>query len=114
MLNLKHSRDTLKGPKLRIIGVEEETTQVEGTENIFNKIVEGNFPNLKKELHIKVQEAGRTSNKLNWKRKSQCHIIIRTVNMLNKAKTLKFAREKDQVTYKCRPIRITPDFPMET
>ena len=29
-------------------------------------------------------------------------------------KTLKVAREKGQITYKCRPIRITPDFSTET
>jgi hypothetical protein len=28
-------------------------------------------------------------------------------------KTLKVAREKGQITYKCRPIRITPDFSTE-
>ena len=34
---------------------EEEETQVKGRENIFNKIIEENFPNLKKEMLIKVQ-----------------------------------------------------------
>ena len=34
--------------KSLIIGIEEgEETQVKGTENIFNKIIEENFPNLK-------------------------------------------------------------------
>jgi len=31
--------------------------QIKGTENIFNKIIEENALNLKKELSIKVQEA---------------------------------------------------------
>ena len=40
---------------LRIIGIEE--VQLKGTENIFNKNIEENFPNLKKDMPMKVQEA---------------------------------------------------------
>ena len=44
--------------KLWIIEVEEgEETQTKGTENIFNKTIEENFPNLKKVVPIKAQEA---------------------------------------------------------
>jgi hypothetical protein len=42
--------------------------------------MEENFPNLKKNMAIKVQEAYRTPNKWNQKRKSSCHIIIKTQN----------------------------------
>ena len=55
-----------KKPNIRIIGVEEgEKLQTKGPENIFNKITEENFPNLKKDIPMKVQEAYRTSNRLN-------------------------------------------------
>ena len=38
----------MKRTNLRIIGIEEgEEIQLKGTENIFNKIIEENFPNLK-------------------------------------------------------------------
>jgi hypothetical protein len=47
---------------------------------------------------------------VNQKRNSSRHIIIRTTNALNKERILKAVREKGQVTYKGRPIRITPDF----
>ena len=41
----------MKRPNLRIIGVEEEERlQLKGTENIFNKIMERNFPILKKDI----------------------------------------------------------------
>ncbi|ERE82006.1 GTPase IMAP family member 3-like protein [Cricetulus griseus] len=50
--------DTMKRPNLRIIGIEEcEETQLEGAENIFNKIIEENFHNLKKDMTMKVKEA---------------------------------------------------------
>ena len=59
-------------------------------------------------MAIKVQEAYRIPNKWNKKRKSSCHIIIKTLNPQNKGMLLNYAREMNQVTYKCRPIRITP------
>jgi hypothetical protein len=45
---------------------------------------------------------------LDQKRKAHCHIIIKALNLQNKENILKAAREKDQVAYKGRPIRITP------
>jgi zona occludens toxin (predicted ATPase) len=47
---------------------------------------------------------------LDQKRNSSCHIIIRTPNVQSKERILKAVREKGQITYKGRPIRITPDF----
>ena len=41
----------MRRPNLRIIGVDEnEDFQIKGSVNIFNKIIEENFPNLKKEM----------------------------------------------------------------
>ena len=98
----------MRRPNLRIIGVDEnEDFQLKGPKNIFNKIVEENFPNLKKEIHLNIQEAYRTSNRLDQKRNSSRHITIRTTNALNKDRILKTVRVKDQVTYKGRTIRIT-------
>jgi hypothetical protein len=39
---------------------------------------------------------------------------MRTTNTLNKDRILKAVRENGQVTYKGRPIRITPEFSTET
>ena len=53
----------MEGPNLRIIRIQEnKDSQFEGSENVFNKIIEENFPNLKKEMAVKVQEAYRTPN----------------------------------------------------
>jgi hypothetical protein len=61
----------MKRPNLRITGIKEnEDSQLKGPENVFNKITEENFPNLKKEMAIKVKEAYRTPNKWDQKRKS--------------------------------------------
>jgi hypothetical protein len=53
-------------------------------------------------------------NRLDQKGNSFLYIIIRTTNVLNKDRILKALREKGQVPYKGRPIRITPDFSPET
>ena len=63
---------------------------------------------------MNIQEVYRTRNRLDQKRNSSCHIIIKTPNAQNKERILKAVREKGQVTYKGRPIRITPDFSPET
>jgi hypothetical protein len=51
---------------------------------------------------------------LGQKRNSSCHIIVKTQNAQNKERILKAIREKGQVTYKGRAIRITPDFSPES
>ena len=70
---------------LRIIGIEQsEDSQLKGPVKIFNKIVEENFPNLKKEMPIDIQEAYRTQNRLDQERNFSSNIIIKTPNALNK------------------------------
>jgi hypothetical protein len=42
----------MKRQNLRIIGIEENAdSQLKGPENVFNKIIEENFPNLNKEIN---------------------------------------------------------------
>jgi hypothetical protein len=65
-------------------------------------------------MPINIQDAYRTPNRMDQKRDSSHHIIIQTSNALNKDRILKAVREKGQVTYKGRPIRITLDFSIET
>jgi hypothetical protein len=57
-------------------------------------------------MPMNIQDTYRTPNRLDQKRNSSWNIIIRTTNALNKDRILKAVREKDQVTYKGRPIRI--------
>jgi hypothetical protein len=66
--NIQQIQDPIRRPNLRIIVIEEsEDSQLKGPVNIFNKIIEENFPNLKKEMSVNIQEAYRTMN--NWIRK---------------------------------------------
>jgi hypothetical protein len=61
----------MRRPNLWIIGVDKnEDFQLKRPANIFNKIIEENFPNLKKEMPMNIQEAYRTPNRMDQKRNS--------------------------------------------
>jgi chromosome segregation ATPase len=54
--NIQEIQDTMRRPNLHIIGVNEnEDFQLKGPANIFNKIIEENFPNLKKEMPMNIR-----------------------------------------------------------
>ena len=81
-----------------------------------------NFPNLK-ETDIKIQEEQRAPNKLNPKRPTPRHTIIKMAKVKerilkakvkDKERILKAAREKQSVNYKGTPIRLPADFSSET
>ena len=73
-----------------------------------------NFPNLAKEIDFQeVQEAQRGPKKLDPSRNTSRHIIITLPKVKNKEGILEAAREKDTVTYKGVPIRLSTDFSKE-
>ena len=92
----------------------EREEEEQETENLFEKIIKQHFPNLAKEIDIQVQEAQRVPKKLDPKRTTLQHIIIKMAKVKNKEKILKVAREKQRVTYKGVPIRLSADFSKET
>ena len=74
-----------------------------------------NFPNLAKEIDFQeVQEAQRVPKKLDPRKHTPRHIIIILPKIKDKERILKAAREKDTVTYKGVPIRLSADFSKET
>jgi hypothetical protein len=53
--NIQEIQDKMRRPNLQIIGVDEnEDFQLNGPANIFNKIIEENVPNLKKEMLMNI------------------------------------------------------------
>jgi hypothetical protein len=77
--NIQEVQDTMRRPNQKIIGIEEsEDFQIKEPVNIFNKIIEENFPNLKKEMPMNIQEVYRSPNRLDQKRSSFCDIIVKT------------------------------------
>ena len=67
-----------------------------------------------KEIDIQIQEAQRVSTKWDPKRTTPRHIIIKMPKVKDKERILKAATEKERVTYKGIPIRLSADFSKET
>ena len=63
---------------------------------------------------MQVQEAQRVPNKMDAKRLTPRHIIIKMPKVNDKEKILQAAREKQLVTYRVVPIRLSADFSKET
>ena len=74
-----------------------------------------NFPNLAKEIDFQeVQETQKDPKKLDPSKYTPRHIIITLPQMKDKERVLKVAREKERVTHKGDPIRLSADFSKET
>ena len=70
-----------------------------------------NFPNLSKEIDFQeVQEAQRVPKKLDSRKHTLRYLIITLSNIKDKERIFKVAREKEAVTYKGVPIRLSADF----
>ena len=82
--------------------------------NLFGKIMKENFLNLVKEIDMQVQETQRVPNKMDAKRLTLRHIIIKIPKLKDKERILKAAREKQLVTHRGIPIRLSADFSEET
>ena len=112
---LRNLQDSLKRSNIRIIGMPEGEEEEQIIENLFEQIMKENFPNLAKEIDFQeVQEAQRVPKKLDPRRNTPRHIIITLAKMKEKERILEAAREKDTVTYKGVPIRLSADFSKET
>ena len=91
--SLRDLWDNIKHTNIRIIGVPEEE-QKKGTEKIFEEFIVENFPNMGKEIVNQVQEAQRVPYRINPRRNTPRHILIKLSKIKYKEKILKEAREK--------------------
>ena len=62
-----------------------------------------------KEIFTQVQETQRVPNRINPWQNTPRHILIKLTKIKHKEQILKAAREKQQITHKGIPIRITAD-----
>ena len=67
-----------------------------------------------KEIANQVQKVQRVPYRINLRRNTPRHILIRVTKIKFKEKILKTAREKQQITYKGIPIRLSAGFSAET
>ena len=85
--------DNIKGTNIQIIRVPEEEKE-KRTEKIFEEIIVENFPNMGKEIVNQVQEAQRVPYRINPKRNTTRHIVIKLSKIKYKEKILKATKEK--------------------
>ena len=110
--NLRDLWDNVKRPNIRIIGIPEDKKK--GHEKILEDIIAENFPKMGKEIATQLQETQRVPNRINPRRNTPRHILIKLTRIKYKEQILKAAREKQQITHKGIPIRITADLSIET
>ena len=111
--SLRDLWDNIKYTNLHIRGVPEGQERQKGPEKIFEEITVKNFPNMGKEIATQVQEVQSVPGSIK-RRNSSRHIGIKLTKVKDKEKLLKAAREKQQITYRRTPIRLTADFSAET
>ena len=111
--SLRDLWDHIKCTNIQIIGVSEEEKR-KRYEKIFEEIIVENFPNMEKEIVNQVQEAQRVPYRINPRRNTPRHILIKLTKTKHKVRILKAAREKQQVAYKGNRICLTVDLSAET
>ena len=68
-----------------------------------------NFSNLAKEIDMQVQRPQRVPKKLDPRRNTPRHLIVKLTKINDKERILKAARGKETATYKGVPIRLSAD-----
>ena len=103
----------MKDNDIHIIGIQEGEAE-QGIENLFEKVMTENFPNLEKKKVMQVQEAQKVPIKMNTKTPTPRHITIKMAKFKHEWNILKAARDKQIITYKGALIRLAADFSTET
>ena len=92
-----------KRSNIQIIGVPEGEDEDQEIENLFEQI--------RKEIDFQeAQEAQRVPKKLDPRKHTPRHIIIKLPKVKDKERILKAAREKETITYQRVPVRLSADF----
>ena len=114
--SLRDLWDNIKHTKICIVGFPDGEEREKGPKKIFDKIIAENFPNMGKEIVNQVQEAQRVPGRINLRRNTPRHIVMKLTKIKDKNKVLKATksnRVKWQITYKGIPIRLSADFSTE-
>jgi len=110
--NIRDLWDNVKRLNIRIIGVPEEEDKKKDHEKILEEIIVENFPKMGKEIITQVQETQRVPNRINPRRNTPRHILIKLTKIKHKEQILKAS--KQQIKHKGIPIWITANLSIET
>ena len=91
--SLRDLWDNIKCTNIQIIEVPEEEKKKKVYEKIFEEIIVENFPNMEKEIINQAQEAQRVPHRINPRRNTPSHILIKLKKTKHKERILKAASE---------------------
>ena len=92
--SLRDLWDNIKHNNIHITGVPEGEEREKGPEKIFEEITVVNFTNMGKEIATHIQEVQRVPYRINPRRNTPRHTVIKLAKIKDKEKLLKAAREK--------------------
>ena len=84
--SLRDLWDNIKSTNIWIKGVPEEEEKMKVYENIFEEIIVENFPDMEKEIVNQVQEAQRVPYRINPRRNTPRHILIKLTKTKHKGR----------------------------
>ena len=82
--NLRDLQDSVKCPNIWIIEVPEEEDKKKDHEKILEEIIVENFPKMGKEIITQVQETQGVPNRINPRRNTLRHILIKLTKIKHK------------------------------
>ena len=82
--SLRDFWDNIKRNNIRIIGAPEGEEREKGPEKIFEEITVKNFPNMGKEIATQIQEAQGVPYRINPRRNTPRHIVIKLAKIKTK------------------------------
>ena len=112
--SLRDLLDNINHINIHIIGVPGGEEREKGPEKMFKEIIAEKFPNMGKKIINQVQEAQRVPGRINPRKNKPRHTVIKLIKIKDRNKILTVTREKQQITYKGTPVRLSVDFSTET
>ncbi|XP_064227362.1 LINE-1 type transposase domain-containing protein 1 [Aotus nancymaae] len=106
--------DRSRSANIRLIGIPEKENNENGAADIINEIIDENFAELKKGSSLEIVSACRVPSKIDEKRLTPRHILVKFSNSNDKAKIIGASRERREITYRGRRIRLTADLSLDT
>jgi len=87
----------------------EEEDKKKDHERILEELIVENLLKIGKEIDIQVQETQSIPNKINPSQNTPRHILIKLMKFKHKEQIIKAVWEKQKITHKGIPVRITAD-----
>ena len=101
--SLRDLWDNIKRTNILIIGVPEEEEKKKGYEKISEGIIVENFPNMEKKIVNQVQEAQRIPYRINPRRNTSRHILIKLTKTKHKERIIKSSKGKTTSNIQGKP-----------